>query len=79
MTLATVAAASGEDVCPFDISSTGKTVFRAFVSARARFGGRRVCIFDVDDSERTYDDIMRGALALGHALKDGTKKGETSA
>ena len=76
MTLATVAAASGEDVCPFDISSTGKSVFRAFASARTKFGGRRVCIFDVDDSERTYDDIMRGALALGHALKAGTRKGE---
>ncbi|HEX4859687.1 MAG TPA: AMP-binding protein, partial [Rhizomicrobium sp.] len=76
MTLATVAAASGEDVCPFDISSTGKSVFRGFVDARAKFGGKRVCIFDVDDSERTYDDILRGALALGHALKAGTRKGE---
>ncbi|HWA92221.1 MAG TPA: AMP-binding protein [Rhizomicrobium sp.] len=76
MTLATVAAASGEDVCPFDISSTGKPVFRAFAQARARFGGQRVCIVDVDDSQRNYDDILRGALALGHALKSGTRKGE---
>ncbi len=76
LTLATVAAASGEDVCPFDISSTGKSVFRAFAAARSRFGGKRVCIIDVDDSERNYDDILRGALALGHALKAGTKKGE---
>src|ERR1700740_2694838 len=64
LTLSTVAAASGEDVCPFDISSTGKPVFRAFAEARRKFGGKRVCIFDVDDSPRTYDDIMRGALAL---------------
>jgi acyl-[acyl-carrier-protein]-phospholipid O-acyltransferase/long-chain-fatty-acid--[acyl-carrier-protein] ligase len=76
LTLATVAAASGEDVCPFDISSTGKPVFRAFAQARGKFGGKRTCIVDVDDSERNYDDILRGALALGHALKSGTRSGE---
>jgi acyl-[acyl-carrier-protein]-phospholipid O-acyltransferase/long-chain-fatty-acid--[acyl-carrier-protein] ligase len=76
LTLSTVAAASGEDVCPFDISSTDNSVFRAFAKARSKFGGKRVCIADVDDSERTYDDIMRGSLALGHALKAGTKPGE---
>ena len=76
MSLSTIAAASGEDVCPFDISTTHKSVFRAFAAARGKFGGKRVCIFDVDDSARTYDDIMRGALALGHALKQGTKRGE---
>jgi acyl-[acyl-carrier-protein]-phospholipid O-acyltransferase/long-chain-fatty-acid--[acyl-carrier-protein] ligase len=74
--LATVAAASGEDVCPFDISRTYKPVFRAFAAARRRFGGNRVCVFDVDDSPRTYDEIMRGALALGRALKSGTRRGE---
>ena len=76
MTLSTVAAASGEDVCPLDMSSTSTSVFRAFTRARSKFGGKRVCIADVDDSERTYDDIMRGSLALGHALKVGTKAGE---
>jgi acyl-[acyl-carrier-protein]-phospholipid O-acyltransferase/long-chain-fatty-acid--[acyl-carrier-protein] ligase len=76
LTLATVAAASGEDICPFDISSTGRSVFRAFADARAKFGGKRVCVVDVDDGKRTFDDILRGALALGHALKAGTKKGE---
>src|ERR1700679_1011911 len=76
LTLATVAAASGEDICPFDTSSTGRSVFRAFADARARFGGKRVCVVDVDDGKRTFDDILRGALALGHALKAGTKKGE---
>ena len=76
MSLSTIAAASGEDVCPFDISTAHKSVFRAFAAARISFGGKRVCIFDVDDSPRTYDDIMRGALALGHALKSGTKRGE---
>jgi len=76
LTLATVAAASGEDVCPFDMSTTDNSVFRAFAAARSRFGGRRVCVIDIDDSERSYDDLMRGALALGHALKKGTGRGE---
>ena len=76
MTLSTVAAASGEDVCPLDMSTTSQSVFRGFVKARSKFGGKRVCIADVDDSPRTYDDILRGSLALGHALKAGTKAGE---
>jgi acyl-[acyl-carrier-protein]-phospholipid O-acyltransferase / long-chain-fatty-acid--[acyl-carrier-protein] ligase len=76
LTLATVAAASGEEIVPFDISSARQPVFSGFADARAKFGGSRVCVIDVDDSERTYDDIMRGALALGHALKRGTKAGE---
>src|SRR5512146_1735587 len=76
VTLATVAAASGEDVVPFDISTTRQTVFSAFVAARSRFGGKRVCIIDVDDSERTYDDIMRASLALGNALRHGTQRSE---
>lgn len=76
MTLSTIAAASGEDIVPFDMSSTRKSVFCAFAAARAKFGGKRVFLIDVDDSERTYDDIMLGALALGHALKAGTKVGE---
>ena len=68
MTLATVAAASGEDVVPFDIEDTGRPIFSAFARARSKFGGKRVCIVDVDDSERSYDDIMRASLALGHAM-----------
>jgi acyl-[acyl-carrier-protein]-phospholipid O-acyltransferase/long-chain-fatty-acid--[acyl-carrier-protein] ligase len=76
LTLATVAAASGEDVVPFDMSTTQRTVFSAFERARRKFGGKRVCVIDVDDSERTYDDIMRGTLALGSALKAGTHTGE---
>ncbi|HEY1709665.1 MAG TPA: AMP-binding protein [Rhizomicrobium sp.] len=76
MSLATVAAASGEDVVPFDITEAHQPVFAAFVDARRKFGGSRVCVVDVDDSERTYDEIFRGALALGHALKRGTRAGE---
>lgn len=76
MSLATVAAASGEDVVPFDITEARQPVFAAFADARRKFGGSTVCIVDVDESVRTYDEIMRGALALGHALKKGTRAGE---
>lgn len=76
MTLATVAAASGEDVVPFDITEARQPVFGAFADARRKFGGSRVCVIDIDESERTYDEIMRGTLALGHALKKGTRSGE---
>jgi len=76
LTLATVAAASGEEIMPFDFDSTGKSVFAAFARARHKFGGKRVCVIDVDDSERTYDDIVRGTLALGSALRTGTKSGD---
>jgi acyl-[acyl-carrier-protein]-phospholipid O-acyltransferase/long-chain-fatty-acid--[acyl-carrier-protein] ligase len=76
LTLATVAAASGEEIMPFDLAGTGRSVFSAFAAARHKFGGKRVCIIDVDDSERTYDDIMRGTLALGSALRAGTKAGD---
>jgi acyl-[acyl-carrier-protein]-phospholipid O-acyltransferase/long-chain-fatty-acid--[acyl-carrier-protein] ligase len=77
MTLATVAAASGEEIVPFDMAHTDRPIFSAFARARSKFGGKRICIVDVDDSERSYDDIMRGALALGNALKAGTERGES--
>lgn len=76
LSLATVAAASGEEILPFDFDSTSRSVFSAFAHARHKFGGKRICVVDVDDSERTYDDIMRGTLALGSALRAGTKAGD---
>ena len=77
MTLATVAAASGEEIVPFDMATTDRPIFSAFARARSKFGGKRVCIVDVDDSERNYDDIMRASLALGNALRPGTHRGES--
>ncbi len=77
MTLATIAAASGEDIMPFDVARTQKTVFRALFEARARYGGRQAAIVDGDDRVLSYDDILRATLALGHALKKGTRNGES--
>ncbi len=76
MTLATVAAASGEEIVPFDVLRAQQPVFRALVSARNTFGGAKEVVVDGDERVLTYDEVVRAALALGHALKKGTRPGE---
>jgi acyl-[acyl-carrier-protein]-phospholipid O-acyltransferase/long-chain-fatty-acid--[acyl-carrier-protein] ligase len=76
LAIATVAAASGEELVPFDMVRTKKSVFQALADARAIYGGKRPIIIDGDDRAITYDDIVRASLALGHALKKGTKARE---
>ena len=79
MVVASVAAASGEEIVPVDITSNQKPVFKALVDARAKYGGSRAAIVDGDERVLTYDEILRAALALGHALKKGTAPGEAVA
>jgi len=79
LTLATIAAASGEEIVPFDMLRAEKPVFRALVDARDEFGGRKPAIVDGDERVLTYDEIVRASLALGHALKKGTRAGESVA
>ncbi len=76
MAVASIAAASGEDLALLNIMQTKKTLFQALIDARARFGGIRPAIVDSDERVLTYDGIVRAALALGHALKKGTSRGE---
>jgi acyl-[acyl-carrier-protein]-phospholipid O-acyltransferase/long-chain-fatty-acid--[acyl-carrier-protein] ligase len=76
MSLATVAAASGEEIVPFDITRAGRSVFQALLDTRAEYGGRKVAIVDGDERVLTYDDLIRASFALGHALKKGTRPGE---
>src|SRR5690348_9195976 len=76
VTVASIAAASGEETVPFDIERSHQPVFRALVEARATFGASRPALVDGDERVLTYDEIIRAALALGHALKHGTKAGE---
>ncbi len=76
MSLATVAAASGEEIVPFDVDRAYKPVFRALTQARSKFGGKRAALVDGDERVLTYDEIVRASLALGHALKAGTRAGE---
>jgi acyl-[acyl-carrier-protein]-phospholipid O-acyltransferase/long-chain-fatty-acid--[acyl-carrier-protein] ligase len=77
MTLATVAAVSGEEIVPFDITGAERSLFEALTDARSDYGGKRVAIIDGDERAWSYDEIVRGALALGHALKKGTRAGES--
>ena len=77
MTLATLAAASGEEIVPFDMVRARKPVFTALAEARNRFGGKQPAIVDGDERVLTYDEIVRAALALGNVLKKGTRPGES--
>ena len=76
MSSAGVAIFSGKPLAPLDLVSCKKTVFQALLDSRDKFGGRRIAIVDADDRSLTYDEMVRAALALGHALKKGTKRGE---
>ncbi len=76
MTVATIAAAAGEETIAFDIFRAQKPVFHALLEARARFGGKRAAVVDGDERVLTYDQLVQGSLAIGHALKRGTERGE---
>ena len=53
-----------------------RTLFAALMQARAAFGGKRPILIDGDERTLCYDEVARGALALGHALRKGTRSGE---
>ncbi|HEY1961968.1 MAG TPA: AMP-binding protein, partial [Rhizomicrobium sp.] len=76
MSLATVAAASGEEIVPFDITRAEKSIFEALTDARSMYGGSNAAIVDGDERVFTYNDLIRASLALGHALKKGTRPHE---
>jgi acyl-[acyl-carrier-protein]-phospholipid O-acyltransferase/long-chain-fatty-acid--[acyl-carrier-protein] ligase len=72
-----MAAASGEEsVMTVDPSRWRQPVFQALVEARSRYGAARPAIVDGDERVLTYEEIVRASLALGHALKKGTRTGE---
>lgn len=76
MTVASVAAASGEETIPFDVFRAQRPVFHALVDARARYGGKRAALVDGDERVLNYDELVRASLGIGHALKRGTRPGE---
>jgi acyl-[acyl-carrier-protein]-phospholipid O-acyltransferase/long-chain-fatty-acid--[acyl-carrier-protein] ligase len=76
MSLATIAAASGEEIVPFDLPRAQKPLFQALMEARKRFGGKQVALVDGDERRLTYDEIVQATLALGSALRKGTRAGE---
>jgi len=61
LTLATIAAASGEEIVPFDIVRAQQPVFRALVEARSRYGGSKPAVVD--------GDALTGFVAAFHRIK----------
>jgi acyl-[acyl-carrier-protein]-phospholipid O-acyltransferase/long-chain-fatty-acid--[acyl-carrier-protein] ligase len=60
----------------YDPRNAESAVFPALLHARKEYGGKKIALHDADDRKLSYDDIIRAAFALGHALKKGTKRGE---
>jgi acyl-[acyl-carrier-protein]-phospholipid O-acyltransferase/long-chain-fatty-acid--[acyl-carrier-protein] ligase len=61
---------------PFNPEQTGGSVFQALLDARSEYGGGTPILVDGDGRVLTYDEIIRAAFALGHALKQGTHREE---
>jgi acyl-[acyl-carrier-protein]-phospholipid O-acyltransferase/long-chain-fatty-acid--[acyl-carrier-protein] ligase len=61
---------------PYDPRAARRSLFQALVESRRQHGGATPALVDVDDRVLTYDTLVKGALALGHALKRGTGAGE---
>lgn len=61
---------------PFVESAIHKPLFHGLLAARDAHGGDTIALVDVDEREISYDMLVRAALALGHALKAGTARGE---
>jgi acyl-[acyl-carrier-protein]-phospholipid O-acyltransferase/long-chain-fatty-acid--[acyl-carrier-protein] ligase len=62
---------------PFDPRAARRPLFHALLEARRRHGGGKIALVDGDDRALSYDTLVKGALALGHALKRGTRPGES--
>ncbi|HET7335442.1 MAG TPA: hypothetical protein VFI93_10020, partial [Rhizomicrobium sp.] len=62
MTVASIAAASGEDILPFDVYRAHKSMFNTLLEARWKYGGKREAIVDGDERVLTYDEIVRASL-----------------
>ena len=61
----------------FDVKRSRRTLFAAFLEAANEFEADRAILIDGDERALTYSELARAALALGHALKGGTKKGDS--
>ena len=61
----------------FDLSRARRSLFRALLDAAGKFGAGREILVDHDGRVLTYHDLIRATLALGYALKQGTRPGES--
>lgn len=65
-----------KDPVPRILREARRSIFSALLRARRRYGGKREVLIDADNRRMTYDDLLRAAFALGHALTRQTKRGE---
>ena len=65
-----------DDLPEFSEKKTRRDLFRAFLDARKSVGGKAPAAEDADGRVVSYDDILKGAFALGSALAARTSKGE---
>ena len=61
---------------PFDPRVTRRSVFDALLEARREYGGATPAMVDGDERVLSYDELIRASLALGHALKQGSRAGD---
>jgi len=61
---------------PYDPRAARRSLFEALVTARREHGGTAPALVDADERVLNYDTLVKGALALGHALKRDTADGE---
>ena len=73
---AVIATLKGAHIAPQRLR---KSLFQSLLEARSRSGGKKIAAIDADGREVTYDDIVKGAFALGHALKKDTQEGDALA
>ena len=51
----------------------------ALLKSRGRYGGKKTAAIDADGRALSYNELIQAVFALGHALKQGTKPGESVA
>lgn len=61
---------------PFDIKRTRRSLMSALLEARKRYGGKTIALWDADDRQLSYTEIVRASFALGSALRKHAKMKE---
>ena len=69
-------AAQASTRVPFDIKRTQRSLMSALLEARKRFGGKTIALWDADDRQLSYDEIVRASFALGSAMRKHAKPKE---
>lgn len=60
----------------FDPKAVHASLFQAFLDARSEFGGGTPALVDGDGRVLSYDELVRAAFAVGHAIRRITRRDE---